>query len=85
MSVICCVTELHTYDFLIKDFVIKERRYLCQTMYLGSKDGICAFLHLLAFFSPTVESMFYYFSHSLTNMLNAFASWPFYHICLENL
>ena len=26
------VTELHVYDFLIKEFVIKEGRYLCQTL-----------------------------------------------------
>ena len=25
------VTELHAYDFVIKDFVIKRGRYLCLT------------------------------------------------------
>ena len=33
LSVICYVTELHAYDFVIKDFVIIEGRYLCQTLY----------------------------------------------------
>ena len=28
------VTELHTYDSVIKDFVIKKGCYLCQTLYI---------------------------------------------------
>ena len=28
------VTELHAYDFVIKDFVIKKRHYLCHTLYI---------------------------------------------------
>ena len=28
------LTELHAYDFVIKDFVIKRGRYLCQTCIL---------------------------------------------------
>ena len=50
MCVICYVTELRAYDFVIKEFVIKKGRYLCQTLYL--------FLHLLpmAFTSPSAEN-----------------------------
>ena len=32
------VTELHGYDFVIKDFVIKKGRYLCQTLLLMEKQ-----------------------------------------------
>ena len=32
------VTEFHAYDFVIKGFyVIKQGRYLCQTLYLHFK------------------------------------------------
>ena len=29
------VTEFPAYDFVIKDFAIKNGRYLCQTLYFG--------------------------------------------------
>ena len=28
------VTELHAYDFAVKDFVIKKGQYLCHTLYI---------------------------------------------------
>ena len=36
----CYVTELHAYDFVIKDFVIKKGHYLCQTLYISPQNGI---------------------------------------------
>ena len=36
------VTELHAYDFVIRDFVIKKGRYLCQTLYFPLFCG-CVF------------------------------------------
>ena len=30
----CYVTELHAYDFVLKDFVIKKWHYLCWTLYI---------------------------------------------------
>ena len=32
------VTELHAYDFEIKDFVIKDGCYLCQTLYFARNE-----------------------------------------------
>ena len=34
-SVYYYVTELHAYDFVIKDFVIKMGHYLLLTLYFG--------------------------------------------------
>ena len=30
----CYATELHGFDFVIKEFVINTGRYLCQTLYV---------------------------------------------------
>ena len=34
LSVILFVTELHAYDFVIQDFVIKKGSYLCWSLYI---------------------------------------------------
>ena len=33
---VATITELHAYDFVIKNFVMKKERYLCWTLYLAS-------------------------------------------------
>ena len=35
---VCYVTESHAYDFVIKDFMIKEGRYLCPTLHASSNS-----------------------------------------------
>ena len=48
----CYVTELHVYDFVIKDFEIKRGHYLCQTIYMYMSVCMCVCVYKKSTSSP---------------------------------
>ena len=49
------VTELHAYDFVIKDFVIKKGHYLCWTCVFNIL--ICVHIYYIYYITECIKPM----------------------------